>query len=286
MGSSMARRLLESGFPLTVYNRTATKALSLVHDGARFANTPREAAEGADVIVSMVSDDAASRRLWLGTEGALAAGSGAVAIESSTITVEWVRQLATDAQGAGFRFLDAPVTGSTPQATAAELKFLVGGDVDVLEAARPVLSAMGSVIHHVGPVTSGARLKLINNFMVGVQGAALAEAIAMVERGEFGPNAMEILLGGAAGSPMVKGLAARIASGDQTVNFPLRLMAKDLSYARREATALGLELQTAIGAQKVFEEAMAQGHGDRDMSAVVAQFRRGQDPAKGVSSVP
>jgi 3-hydroxyisobutyrate dehydrogenase len=274
MGARMAARLLAAGFPLVVHNRTAAKARPLLEAGAQWAESPRAADRDAAVIVSMVADDRVSRGLWLGAEGALAAGSGAVAIESSTVSVEWVRELSDAARSAGSPLLDAPVTGSTPQAEAGQLKFLVGGEAPILELVRPVLAAMGSVILHVGPVASGARLKLINNFLVGVQGASLAEALAMVERCGLGPAAVEILLGGAAGSPMVKGLAARIAAGEPTVNFPLRLMAKDLDYARREARALGLDLRTAEAAQRVFETAVEQGDGDRDMSAVIAPLRR------------
>src|ERR1017187_6358075 len=128
MGSGMARRLLVNGFPLTVFNRNAEKSKPFAAEGAHVAASPREAVAKADVIISMVADDNASRSLWLGENGALAAArSGTVCIECSTVTVGWVRELSAAATARGCEFLDAPVTGSKTQAAASELNFLVGG---------------------------------------------------------------------------------------------------------------------------------------------------------------
>ena len=124
----------------------------------------------------------ASRAMWIGENGALvAAKPGAVCIECSTVTVNWARELSAVAGARGCEFLDAPVTGSKTQAAAGELSFLVGGDSGTLEKVRPVLAAMGKAIVHLGPTGSGSLLKLINNFVCGVQVAALAEAVAMIE---------------------------------------------------------------------------------------------------------
>ncbi|HWY76582.1 MAG TPA: NAD(P)-dependent oxidoreductase, partial [Verrucomicrobiae bacterium] len=128
MGSGMARQLLKAGFPLAVFNRNQEKAASFADGGARVARTPREAAVGADVLISMVADDNASRAVWVGENGALAAAApGVVCVESSTVTVGWVRELAAAASARGCEFLDAPVTGSKAQAASGELNFLVGG---------------------------------------------------------------------------------------------------------------------------------------------------------------
>src|SRR5215471_7455965 len=127
MGMGMARRLLKNGFALTVYNRDRRKAEGLSADGAHVASSPREAAMRSQVIVCMVADDAASRALWLGEEGALAgAPRGATLIECSTLSVDWVRELASAAAARGCELLDAPVTGSQSHAAAGELNFLVG----------------------------------------------------------------------------------------------------------------------------------------------------------------
>lgn len=275
MGAGMAHRLVGAGFPLTVYNRNAVKSAPLRAAGAQIATSPRQAAEGAQIIVSMVADDAASRAMWSGESGALAgAARGTLLIESSTLTVDWVNELAQAAAARGCEFIDAPVTGSRPQAAAGELNFLVGGTAAALERARVVLAVMGRSVTHLGPVGSGALLKLINNFLCGVQAASLAEAMAMIERaGLDRTRAVEILTTGAPGSPLLKTFSGRMTAPDFTPNFLLRLMAKDLSYARNEGTRHGIEMTTAAAALQVFQRAIDLGDGDRDVSAVVEQFR-------------
>ena len=275
MGSGMARRLLTNGFPLTVFNRNAEKSKPFAAQGAQVARSPREAAAQAKVIISMLADDNASRTLWLGGTGALAAATiGTVCVECSTVTVNWVRELSTVASGRGCEFLDAPVTGSKTQAAAGELNFLVGGDAAALEKVRPVLAAMSKAIVHLGPTGSGSLLKLINNFVCGVQVASLAEAVAMIERsGLDRAKALEILANGAPGSPLVKAVSVRMTTPDFTPNFLLRLMAKDLGYAIQEGGKLSLDLTTATAALKYFQRAIAAGHGEKDIAAVVESFR-------------
>jgi 3-hydroxyisobutyrate dehydrogenase len=275
MGSGMAGRLLKAGFPLAVYNRNAARAAPLAAAGATVAATPREAAARADVVVSMVADDAASRAVWLGEDGALAgAARGATLIESSTLTVGWVEELAREAGARGCAFLDAPVTGSRSHAAAGELLFLVGGKAAALETARPVLAAMSRDVVHVGDTGRGALLKLVNNFMCGVQAAALAEAVALVEgSGLDRSKAIDVLTAGAPGSPLVKTLAARMLARDYTPNFTLRLMAKDLQYALAAGHGQGLSLATVGTALQVMTQAIAAGHGEKDFSALVEPLR-------------
>lgn len=278
MGAGMAGNLLRAGFPLTVYNRRPEKAAALAADGARVAATPREAAHGAAVVISMVADDVASRTVWLGERGALSgADRGALLVESSTLTVGWVQELARTAEAAGLDFLDAPVTGSRDHAKAGQLLFLVGGSDAALERARPVLTVMARGIVHAGPTGSGALLKLVNNFMCGVQAVVLAEALALVERsGLDRATALDVLLNGAPGSPLVKTLTPRMTERAYTPpNFGLRLMMKDLTYARAEAARIGVPLDTAECAIEVFERAVAAGLGDQDFSAVV-EVKRGE----------
>jgi 3-hydroxyisobutyrate dehydrogenase len=275
MGSGMARRLLTNGFPLAVFNRNPEKSKPFAAEGARVAASPREAAARADFIISMVADDNASRSLWLGENGALAAAKpGTTCIECSTVTCGWIKELSAAAAKAGCEFLDAPVTGSKPQAASGELNFLVGGDAMTLEKARPVLVAMSKAIVHLGPTGSGAVIKLVNNFVCGVQLAALAEALAMIEHsGLDRTRALAILTEGAPGSPLVKAVSARMTTPDYTPNFLLRLMAKDLDYAIQEGGKLSVELFTATAALEEFQRAIATGHGDKDIAAVVEPFR-------------
>jgi 3-hydroxyisobutyrate dehydrogenase len=276
MGTGMAANLLKAGVSLTVYNRTAAKAQMLISNGARLASTPAEAAKDASVIISMLSDDAASREVWLGRDGALdAAGTGSILIESSTVSPAWVAELAEAGSRRGVELLDAPVTGSRMQAEAGQLSFLVGGSDETLERALPVLKAMSKEIVHLGPLGSGAKMKLINNFLCGVQVASLAEGLTWIERSGLNrEKALTVLKSGAPGSPLLGSISARMVSQNYAVNFLLKLMNKDLLYAQNEAARNGVALKTAEAAQSLFESAVTQGLGNEDMSSVIEPLRK------------
>jgi len=274
MGAGMAGRLLSASFPLTVYNRNRDKARPFAASGADVADSPRDAASRSEIVISMVADDPASRAVWFGENGALAgAQRGSVLIESSTLSVGYVKELADAAAQKGCQFLDAPVTGTKPHAASGQLLFLVGGSATVLDAVRPVLAAMSRDVIHLGPQGSGARMKLINNFVCGVQAASFAEALEMAKvAGLDQATAAKILTEGAPGSGIVKRIAAQLTANDDP-NFILRLMAKDLVYAVNEASAQGMQLQTASAALQIFQQAVAAGHGDEDFSAVTKAFK-------------
>jgi 3-hydroxyisobutyrate dehydrogenase len=276
MGAGMAANLLKAGFSLSVYNRTVAKARALTDAGARLAATPAEAAKDASVIISMLSDDIASREVWLGSDGALeAAGKGAILIESSTVSPTWIAELAEATSQRGLDLLDAPVTGSRTQAEAGQLSFLVGGSDAALEKTAPVLKAMSKEIIHLGSVGSGAKMKLINNFLCGVQVASLAEGLTWIERsGLDREKALMVLKSGAPGSPLLGAISTRMASQNYAVNFLLTLMTKDLLYAQNEAALNNVELKTAEVARSLFEAAIAQGLGNEDMSSVIEPLRK------------
>jgi 3-hydroxyisobutyrate dehydrogenase len=277
MGSGMAANLLKAGFSLSVYNRTASKAQTLVDQGARLASTPAEAALGASVVISMLADDVASRKVWIGERGALeSVGEGVTLVESSTVSPAWIAEFAVLAEKRGANLLDAPVTGSRMQAEAGQLSFLVGGSNAALEGATPVLQAMSKEIVHLGPVGSGAKMKLINNFLCGVQVASLAEGLTWIERsGLDREKALSVLKSGAPGSPLLGAISARMVSQNYSVNFLLSLMTKDLLYAQNEAASLNVDLKTAEVARSLFEVAIAKGLGDEDMSSVIEPIRNG-----------
>lgn len=270
MGSGMAGRLLSAGFPLTVYNRNQEKCAPLVKQGATSVATPRDAASRSEIIISMVANDEASRDIWLGEQGALTGvAANYLLIECSTLTANWIHELAAKAADHRCRFLDAPVTGTKPHAAAGELTFLVGGSSADVAAAQTVFSVMGRETIHLGPTGSGALMKLVNNFVCGVQAASLAEALRFIEATSLDrTKALSILTGGAPGSGIVKRVADRVASNDYSPNFALRWMAKDLSYALQEASARRLALKIVSAAQSIFETAIDEGYGDEDFSAV------------------
>jgi 3-hydroxyisobutyrate dehydrogenase len=184
MGSRMAANLLKAGHELTVWNLTPAAANKLVASGVKVATTPKEAAEGNEFIIAMVSNDEASRHVWLdGSSGALAGTkAGAIAIESSTLTPAWVRELANAATQVGVALLDAMVSGSTPQAESAQLVFLVGGDAESLKRAEPLLKALGSSIQHAGPEGCGALEKDLGYTVKTAGGDAAVPTVSAVRK--------------------------------------------------------------------------------------------------------
>jgi 3-hydroxyisobutyrate dehydrogenase len=275
MGRGMAANLLKGGFPLTVYNRTREKAEPLAAQGAAIAHTPADAAEGADVVISILADDTASRAAWLGDNGALAAmSSGSTVIECGTLSPEWIAELDEKTRSRGIGLVEAPVTGSRPQAEAGQLTFLCGTEADTLDKVRPVLELMSKAIVHLGPAGSGGQLKLINNFLCAVQVASFAEALTWIEHSNLNrAQALEMLKTGAPGSGIFNAMSDRMTARTYEVNFLLRLMNKDIRYARAAAAEHGVTLTTAAVTEKLFDRAEQQGLGEKDMSAVVEVLR-------------
>jgi 3-hydroxyisobutyrate dehydrogenase len=285
MGSGMAHNLLKAGFPLTVYNRTRTKAEPLAALGAMVADSPREAAAAADIVIAMVGDDQASRAVWLGdpstgsgqSGGALAvAQAGAVLVECSTLSLEWVRELAGRCAEQGLDFLDAPVTGSKDAAESGTLKLMIGGEAAALERARPALEAISAKMIHFGPSGAGALIKLINNLMAATQVAVLAEGLNLAEQGGLDmQQVVPFLINAAPGSPVVKGKAARIAARDYTdTQFALRWMHKDATYAMRAADEFGVPMPTLAAARELYRMARNLGLDEQDFAAVAEALRQ------------
>ena len=275
MGARMATRLIAAGHDVCVYNRTAERAAPLQQLGARIARSPRDAAEQADIVIAMVTDDAASRALWLDKEtGALAAlGTGALAIESSTLTPAWVSDLAAAAAARGVGFLDAPVAGSRPQAEAGQLIYLVGGAAPDLERAKPVLAVLGGAIHHVGPVGQGTAMKLAVNAFFGVQVAAMGEVLGLLRRAGVATDAAAEILGALpVTSPALKGIAGLMAARNFAPLFPIDLVAKDFHYIAAAAQAAGADLPVAAAAGDVFTRAKDAGLGGDNIAGVVQLF--------------
>ncbi len=277
MGSGMARNLIKHGHTLTVYNRTRERAEAFRELGAGTAETPFAAAQNADVIISMVADDRASRGIWLGAQGALqAARPGTLCIESSTLTPGWTRELAGQSATRQCDLLDAPVTGSKVQAENGELVFLVGGSAAALERARPYLQQMGRAIHHFGPSGSGAMMKLINNMVAGVQLQALAEGMALAEQSGLDLNQVaQFLTEGPPGSPLVKRKMPQLLAHDYAPHFALRWMHKDFSYGLEEAARTNVPMPTVAAAREVMRMCLARGWGEQD-NAVIYELLRPQ----------
>ncbi len=277
MGQGLAGNLLSNGFELTVWNRTAAKAEGLTARGAKLADTPRQAAAGAEVVIAAVGDDAASRAVWLSADGALAgAASGAVLVECSTLSPGWVRELAGLAAERGCDFLDAPMAGSKDAAANAQIALLVGGQAAALERARPALEAISRRVEHLGPSGAGATWKLIYNMMIAVQVAALSEGLALAEAAGLDmEQVVSLILNGATSSRIVQAKLPRMVERryDDT-EFALKWMQKDARYAVELAQAVGVPLQTAAAAVQVMQMARDKGLDDKDFAAVIEGVRR------------
>jgi 3-hydroxyisobutyrate dehydrogenase-like beta-hydroxyacid dehydrogenase len=241
MGHGMAGRYLDAGFEVAVWNRSRAKAEDLIARGARWASSPADAADGADAVVTMVADDAASRAVWLGKDGAASTmKAGTLAIECSTVSYGHALDLARELRGRGLAYVDSPVTGLPDAAASGRLTLLVGAEPADLERARPYLTPLSATIRHFGAVGSGTVYKLINNLMGAIQIAGIAEGLAIAEQAGLDMKlVLEAIETGVAASPQVirhsKRMAARNFEG---ATFTSALRHKDAAYAVALAESL------------------------------------------------
>jgi len=272
MGQGMAGRLLETGHQLNLYNRTASRAEALVRRGARLFESPKEACQGVDAVISMVADDAASRAIWLGRDGVLAAdiAKNAFAIECSTLSHDWVIDLSTRCQARGLRYIDAPVTGLPDTAAAGALTLLVGADADDLHAARGILDSLSRRIIRFGPIGTGTAYKLIINLMGAVQIASAAEGLAIAERAGLDIAAVaDAMATSQAASPQVVRNTLRMVADDHDIVFTSALRLKDVEYAVRFARAIGIGSPFGALAEGIYRQLCDMGYANLNESKVI-----------------
>lgn len=273
MGSRMAARLIAAGHQVTLWNRTPERAAALVAAGGTAAPSPREAAIGAEMVLSMLRDDAAARAVWLDPEiGALqAVSAGAMAIECSTVTPDWAREFCRAAQAAGVEALEAPVSGSRPQAEAGQLAFLVGGAAETLARAEAVLKIMGASATLVGPPGAGAGAKLAVNALLGLHVAGWAEILGFLRTsGVDVEQTVAAMAKTAVFAPVDHYLTQSMLTRNFAPQFPIELIEKDFFYA--EALAGGAQRAPLIAAARAqFRRAIEQGWGGANMTGV-SQF--------------
>ncbi len=275
MGRPMGMNLLKAGHPLTVWNRTASRADELVAAGATLAKSPREAAAAADVLLTMVSDPPALESVLWGADGkdggALAAlKSGSIYIDSSTVSPNLARKIAGACTERGVRFLDAPVTGGDWGAKKGELIFMIGGDAETLKAVEPILAVMGKRWFHLGPSGAGQTIKLAMNLILALQVDALAEALALVTgAGLKGEGLVEVMQSSMARSGVLDVKAPNLLKGEYPPSFPLRLMHKDLSLALDLANQIGVALPATAAARETYNYVKGAAKEDLDYSAVM-----------------
>ena len=278
MGRPMGHNLLKAGFPLVVWNRTASRAESLVAAGAKLVSSPREVAAASDVFITMVSDPPALEEvLWnSGDKSAFAAlKKGAIYIDSSTVSPALARKIAVASASVGIRFLDAPVTGGTWGAEKGELVFMIGGDTATLEAAKPIFNAMGKRLFHVGPNGAGQTIKLAMNSLLAVEVQAFAEALALVQRaGLPGEKLVEVMQSSMARAGILDIKAPNMLSGQFPPSFPLRLMHKDLSLALDLANQIGVALPATAAARETYNYVKGSTSEELDYAGVMRFWKK------------
>jgi 3-hydroxyisobutyrate dehydrogenase-like beta-hydroxyacid dehydrogenase len=272
MGEPMASRLVDAGCEVVVWNRTPERADPLVAKDARLASTPAEAAEKAEAVITMLSTPEAVEAVVLGEDGVAAGVSDAYTlIEMSTIGRQAVRHL-RERLSEQADMLDAPVLGSVSQATDGELKIFVGGEADSFRRWEPILEHLGHP-RHLGPLGSGAAMKLVANWCLGVLMVGLGEALALADALELSQQDVLDVLAESPIGATVKSKRSNIESDDWSPNFKLSLAVKDLRLVSEAADELHLPLALAEGIRERMEAAEAAGKGELDYSAVIEDIR-------------
>jgi 3-hydroxyisobutyrate dehydrogenase-like beta-hydroxyacid dehydrogenase len=270
MGSRIAGRLLDAGNELYGTNRTRSKAQPLIERGLQWRDTPREVAAAADVVFSMVTDDAALEAVNSGPDGILAGLEDCnVYVDMSTVSPRRSRQLAERVQSLGALMLDAPVSGSIPQAESGTLAIFVGGSDEAFATVAPLLSELGQAVTRVGTNGQGLLLKLAVNISLAVQTLAFSEGLLLAERGGIDPRlAAEVMSTSSIGSPMLKARVPLLLDLPKQAWFDVTLMAKDIRLAREAADELAIPLPSAAVADEMLARASELGYAHRDLAAL------------------
>jgi 3-hydroxyisobutyrate dehydrogenase-like beta-hydroxyacid dehydrogenase len=288
MGGGMAERLLAAGFPLTGWNRTRSKAERFAEGGMTHAATPREVAERSDLIISMVTDNAALDAVLEGPDGVLAGlQPGSIFAEMSTTSPTRVRALAERVAERGAQLLDAPVLGSILTLRQGNLLVMVGGPRDAYERAEPAFAAIGSTVRHVGEVGQAKALKLAANLNLAVQVVAFSEGIVLAEKmGVDRTVALETLLGGVIASPALKYRMPFVLQPPDYAWFDVSMIQKDLQLALDLGRELGTPLGTGASAQEAFSAARGFGYTKEDFAVVFHAVAKAAGIERDPASIP
>jgi 3-hydroxyisobutyrate dehydrogenase-like beta-hydroxyacid dehydrogenase len=271
MGFPMAKNLIKAGYTLTVYNRTRERAEPLEILGAKIASSPADVAKQSAVVFTMLTADMAVNEVILGPQGIKAgASAGLIVIDSSTISPGTSQKIAEELGKLQVDVLDAPVTGSEPQAIDGILTFMVGGKAEVYEKCRPLFEAMGKGSYYMGVNGKGSYTKLANNLMSAINMVSFAEAIVFAAKAGVDPQLfVDVVSGGGARSGMVDNKAPKILSGDFQPNFSAALMYKDVGLASDVAKTLNIPLPAAAIVKEMLNMTIAKGYGQEDVCSVI-----------------
>ena len=276
MGSGMSMNLVKAGFPVTVWNRTESKMKPLVDAGAKGAGSPKEAAEGADVIISIVTDSSDVEEVILGSKGAIhGAKPGSVVIDMSTISPAVTRNIAAKLEEKGVEMLDAPVSGGAIGARDGTLSIMVGGKEGVFNDALPVFEAMGRTITLVGGNGMGQTVKLVNQILVGTAMVGVAEALMFAKKsGVDLEKCHAAVAGGAAGSWQLTNNGARLLKGDMEPGFKIKDYLKDLRLIMEAASDAKMPLVSTSVVHQLYKSMEADELTEKGTQAVIKAIEK------------
>lgn len=270
MGSRMAHNLIANNYHLIVYNRTKDKAVSLIDAGAEWADSPSAAGKDSDIVFTMLSNPEAVKETVLGKNGFLEVmKKNSLWIDCSTVNPAFTREMSSEAEKRGIRFMDAPVAGTKQPAEKGELVFLVGGNMKDFDEVKPLLEKMGKKILYLGGNGKGTSMKMIVNLMLGVAMASFSEAMILGKSLGFDKETIfKTLLGGPVTAPYLTAKKEKFANDNYETDFPLRLMYKDLNLVSETAKEAKVSLPAADAVKEVFATAKQKGFGELDFSAL------------------
>ncbi|HEX4108681.1 MAG TPA: NAD(P)-dependent oxidoreductase [Solirubrobacteraceae bacterium] len=270
MGSRLADRLLDAGHPLYGTNRTASKAQPLIERGLIWRDTPREVAAAAEVVFSMVTDDEALEAIVAGPDGLLAGlAPRKLYVDMSTVSPQTSQRLAERVRRRDAQMLDAPVSGSIPQADTGTLAIMVGGEPGAFAAVRPLLRELGEPVTHIGVNGQGLLVKLAINISLAVQTLAFSEGLLLAESAGVDPEkAAEVMGTSSIGSPMLRARIPLLLDLPEHAWFDVALMHKDIRLAREAGSDLHIPLPSTAVADQMLSKARALGYAHRDLASL------------------
>ncbi|MGI9304672.1 MAG: NAD(P)-dependent oxidoreductase [Gammaproteobacteria bacterium] len=275
MGAPMARNLLKAGFDLKVYNRSnRPRVQQVVEAGGKRVASPKEAAQGSDVIITNVTDSADVEAVVLGEAGVIhGAAAGATVLDMSTISPRVTQEIAAELKKKGIHMLDAPVSGGDVGAINGTLSIMVGGDQETFDACLPVLQAMGKTINLIGDNGAGQTTKLCNQVAATVTNLAMAESLMLAAASGLDvKKVLDAISGGAAGSWMLSNLGPKILEGDFTPGFMVRLQQKDLKLVLQAANDVKIALPAISMAHQFFNQVEHAGGSDDGIQSLIKAY--------------
>ena len=266
----MSKNLLKAGYPVTVWNRTASKMDPLVEAGAKAAGSPREVAENSDVVVSIVTDSPDVEQVLLGPDGVIhGAREGMICIDMSTISPITTREISAKLAEKGVKMLDAPVSGGVIGANNGTLSIMVGGDEGVFDECLPIFEAMGKTITRVGGIGDGQVTKAVNQILVGTTMLGVAEALVFAKKaGVDVEKCHAAVSGGAAGSWQLTNNGGRVLRGDMEPGFKIKDYLKDLRIIMETAESIEMPLPATSLVQQMYRGMQAEGLLEKGTQAV------------------